>query len=304
MQLSSNPQLLAPASYNPQSSGQPSGGGGAVNLQAPVSAPVDQDAILNQLRSAYSGARSGIEAQNPLLEQSYNTGKADIQTSVDESVAAGEAKKAELGTTFGDLLKQQLRTYQDVGRQRQGTFSSLGSLDSSAYGEQQFRADQDFSDQNNRTKLEQTRQTGAVDSQVNSFKQRATSELSRLAIQFQQGKNAIAQALAQNNIEEAGSIQSALDQIRQRAADVQNSIIEFGNQASLLKAQGVNVRTNIGQISGGDYANQVNGYLSNLTNQAKQQYTVPSDNVSGQGFIGKSGRRYNSYAELAAAGDA
>lgn len=278
------------ANVNPSTGGQSAGGGqgnsgGGVQLNAPTSPQPDQAGDLALLRDQYNAARSEIEGQNSTLDQTYNLSRGDIEAGITDAEKAAESQKQGLQQSYGDILKTQLKTYQDQGRQRAGTYSALGTLDSSAYGEDTLRADQSLADARLRTDLEQTRSVKSVDDQVNTYKQKASSELARLGQQYQQGKQAIQRLVAQNRLEEAGSIRDYLSQVREQAANVQNSLNDFVNQAALLKAQGIDVRTNIGGVSASPYADQVNQQLSAMTQTGNSKYTIPTTNVNGQGYI-------------------
>lgn len=272
----------ARASTGGQSAG---GGGGSVQLNAPSSPQPDQAGDLAYLKEQYNAARGDIESQSAARDQAYNLSKGDIEAGIADAQKAAESQKEGLQQSYGDILKTQLKTYQDQGRQRQGTYSALGTLDSSAYGEDTLRADQSLSDARLRTDLEQTRSIKSVDDQVNSYKQKASSDLARLGQQYQQGKQAIERLLGQNRLEEAGAIRDYLSQVREQASAVQTQLNEFINQASLLKAQGVDVRTNIGSVSASPYADQVNQQLASMTQTGNSKYTIPTNNASGQGYI-------------------
>lgn len=309
-------QQILGISTGQQSGGGNGNGGGAsgggngpmITLNTPntYSGPSEQDAI-NQQKAIYDQAANDIQAQNPQLDQSYNLAKGDIQAGIDESTAAANAQKQNLNQDFGSLLKNQLQTYQDLNRQRQGTFSALGTLDSSSFGEQQFRSDQNYADQRGQTQTEQQKSLNQVDTTLKSYVDKANNQLGQLAIQYQSGKNAIASALANNDLQSAAAISQAIDKIKTRAQEVQNSMIDFANQASMLKAQGYDVKTNIGSVSAAPYAQQMANMLSQMTAQGNSTYTIPTSSVQGQGYISSSGKRFNSYADYlkaAAAGQA
>lgn len=281
--------------------GATSGGRGqSVTLTPPTSGysgPSEEDTI-NQLLGVYGQARSDIEGQSGVLDQTYALGKGDVERAIGETETSAQAKKGELERTYGDVLKKQVRTFQDLGRQRAGVFGNLGAADSSAYAEQEFRAGQQFQEQSAETEQQKAQQLAQVDREVQSFKGKATSELSRMALEYQQGKNQLASALSQNNLQQAGAIQSALDQLRQRAQSVQNTVIQFANQAAMLKSQGYNVQTNIAGLSGTSYADSVNSILNGITtaNQSLFSGSQPAVN-NAQGYIAPNGKRYSSEAE-------
>lgn len=291
--------ILSTSDVRPSTGGQSAGGGGGgtggtgagINLQSPdFSNTQDQGAFLSQLRSAYGQTRDAISAQEPLLDQTYNLAKGDIEAENAATMKRGEEQKAGLEKTFGGLLKTANQTYQDLNRSRQGTFSALGTLDSSAFQEQQLRGDQNFGQQVNEIGTTKVQNMKSVDDQVNEYVQKGKSELGRLGIEYQRGKNALRSALAQANLDEAGAIQGALDQMRARAQEVQNSMIGFANQAALLKAQGMDVRTNLGQVTGNDYASSMTSALNQQLASGKNMYGLPQGGVQGQGYISPSNK--------------
>lgn len=278
----------------PASSGQaaaPSGAGN-MNLTPPsntYTGPNPND-VVNQLKSQYSQAASDISNQAPLLDQSYNTAKGDIQSQLNLTTQQAQGQRDQLNTDYGNLLKQEVQTYRDLGQKRQGTFSSLGTLDSSAYQDQQARADEDLAQQQANTGLQQNRQLKQVNDSLNAYSAQANSQLAQLGIQYQQGKNAIASALANNNLSEASAISNALAQIRQNAAQIQSNIANFANQAAILKNMGYNVGVNMRGISATPYAQQVQQYMqqAGLPAQQNASYSnvLPTKGLTGQGYIG------------------
>lgn len=273
--------------------------GTAIDLNAPIQDSGQSEGdVINSIKPYYDQAKSEIERQNPVLDSTYNLAKSDIQGGIDDTVKSGEKQKGELNLSYGDILKNQLQNYQDLNRQRMGTFSALGSLDSSSFGEQQFRADQSLSDQRGRTEVEKVKSVTNVDDQVESYKKKANGELSRLAIQYQSGKNAVADAIARNDLASASAIQGGLQELKSRAVDIQNKLLDFANSASLLKAQGYDVKTNISGVSASPYANEVSKQLANMMATGRSTYTLPSNSsTEGQGYLAPNGKKYNSRDE-------
>lgn len=260
------------SSYTPSPStgGQSTGGGGntggTINIGRVSQNSDDGQKDTNFLRQVYESARSGIKAQAPLIDQSYQQSQQDINNQVGIAEREAEGQRQDYGDQYGQILKNQVQTYQDLGRQRQGLFAGLGTLDSSAFGEQQFRADQALGEQTAQTAKEKQRAFQEVDNRLSQVKQQAQSQLAQLGIQYQQGKQQIAQALANNNIEEAQAIASALDNVKQRAQAIQQQAVDFANQIGMLKAQGYNVNVQ-------EYGNSVNQQLAGLDRYATPKYT-------------------------------
>lgn len=286
--------------------GASTGGGGArPTAPSPYQAPQQQQQqdgsgtnLLDIIRGQFDQARNSISGLAPQIDESYNIAKGDIQHSIDDATTTANTQKENLGTQFGDILKNQLQTYQDLGRQRQGTFSSLGSLDSSQYGEQQFRADQDFANQRTTTDMEKTKSLKSVDDQFASYQKTATSELAKLGLQYQSGKQAISDALSQNNIQEASALQGALENITNRANEIQDNMRNWATQSALLKSQGVDVMGALRNINGDQYGSNVTNQLASARSFGNNLIPQLTGQVKGSGYIGQTDKEKQYLASL------
>lgn len=276
--------------------GAGAGGSGSLNLTAPIPDTAGLGDDTGRLREAYGIARSGIESQSRGLDDSYNLSKGDIENAIAESERAAGTQKESLANQYGGILRNQLKTYKDTNAQRSNIFSSLGTLESSAYGDQQQRADSSYNTDITTTDREKVNAIKGVDDELSAYKKQATSELSRFALQYQQGKQALAQALAQNNMEEAGAIKDSIDAMKSRANEIQNTLVNFSNQVALLKANGTDVRAKIGGINADEYAGAVNKSLTNQTNQLAS-LAPQQDKFSFTGYVGPDGKQYKSREE-------
>ncbi len=295
------------ASYNPNPtvSGQGPGGGGGtgggnpITLTSPVpdNTGMSDEEAAARIRPGYEQAARDIQARGGELDTSYGLAKGDITAAQEATQKAATTQKAENAATFGDILKSQLQNKQELDRQRMGTFAGLGTLESSAYGEQQFRGDQAYGEQRGRTLVEQEKRNQAIDDQVATYSKQATSDLAKLALSYQSGKNAIASALANNDLNRASAIQAAIDKVKARAIDIQNTMIDFANKAQMLKTMGYDVRTSIGGQGAGQYAGEVSNMLGNMTKAGNSLYTIPTTGDQGQGYIAPNGKRYTSRDE-------
>lgn len=263
--------------------GSPSGGSG-LNLNGPSAPPIDASNA-DAAMAAWQAERQGLLGQEPILDQTYNQGKTDIQDAIDSATNTADTQKLQNSTDYGNLLKNNLQTYQDTNRSRQGIFSNLGTLDSSAFQEQQFRGDQSFGQNKGTIEGDQLKQDTNITNTLTDFTNKAKSGLANLAIQYQSGKNALSTAISQGDIQGAQNVSNALADIRQKAADINNAITQFQNQASLYKSMGYNVNTtlptyNAGAITPG-VTNSFGQQLSAITNMTPKAATGPT----GQGFI-------------------
>jgi hypothetical protein len=276
--------------------GTPTGGGttggtGTYDLSSLLGGNQD----LGLTGAAYDQSRQDIEAQNPLLDQSYNLAKGDIENSIAQTESGALKQKETNKFDYGNILKSIAQTYGELGRKATGTFAGLNTLDSSSYGENMLRLAQGQGEQTATTQRDEQNAGNTIDENVQAFKSKATSELSQLGIQYQQGKNAISSALANNDIQGAAAIKSTIDQIRTRAMSL----------ASLLQGEGSNVSSLISATNGNLFGQNMGKNLSNLTAQGAQTYTVPTSDNSGSGFIAPDGKKYKNYLEyLASMGQA
>jgi len=280
--------------YQPQTSGQGAGAGGGqqFSLQGPTAPQETGQGDIGILRDQYGVARQGLEQQGGQLDQSYALSKGDIEGALGDAQQTATVRKQENDSQFGSLLRQGLQTYQDLNRQRSGIFSNLGSLDSSSFQEQQYRGDQEYGQLRNNTLQQQQRSGSEIDRQFDTYKRQADSELARLGLTYQQGKQQIASAIANNDLSQASAVKGYLDQIRQRAAEVQNMQAQFANQVEMLKAQGVNVKTAIAGQNPDAYQQQFSLQTANQRNALAAITPQQQAGVQGQGYIiGKDGKK-------------
>jgi hypothetical protein len=295
------PSSIGPVT--PSTGGQAPSGGGSYGSGLSLTPPSSQnpgpsqDDMLNILRGQFSNAQNDIRNQGGSLDSSYGQAKTDIGNTITDAQKQAEAQKTNNESTYGNLLKQSNQTYRELGQQRQGTFSALGTLDSSAYGDQQAKADQALADQTGQISLDKTKSNSGIDNTLTTFSNQANSQLATLANQYQQGKNAIASALASNNLQEASAIQDALTQIRQQAYQIQNNITNFANQAAMLKSQGYGVNQSIAGYNGNQFGQNVQSALQQAMSSGKSQYVIPSNTATGQGYIAPNGKYYSSYEQ-------
>lgn len=235
--------------------------------------------------AAWQAERQGLLNQEPLLDQSYNQGKTDIQDTIDSATKTADAQKLQNSQDYGNLLRGNLQTYQDTNRSRQGIFSNLGTLDSSAFQEQQFRGDQNFGQNKGAIEGDQLKQDTNITNTLTDFTNKAKSGLSSLALQYQSGKNALSSAIAQGDIQGAQDVSNALTDIRQKAADINNAIIQFQDRANYYKSQGYNVNTTLPTFNSSSISpnvqNSFGQQLSNIKNMTPAAPTGPT----GQGYI-------------------
>ncbi len=286
------------------SSGGQGAAGGAGAPQGQGGDPY-QSNDLGELRNSFAGLRSTIEGQLPGLEADYNRTKGDVQAAIDRAKGSYDQSTQDINKGYGENLRSLIQTDQELRQKNRNVFSGLNTLDSSSYQDSYNKADQNFVDTQGSLQNEKEKQLRDADSQYKAYESQANSQLASLGSQYLQGKQALQQAIAQNRLDEASTIQNYIAQIKDRANQVNDSLNTFKLNAAQLMAQGVDVVGNLNKINRSGLDQTFGRYLSGTYNpgMASLNYTTPS--ITGQGYItGKSGKKYNSLAEAQAAGDA
>lgn len=264
-----------PTLPQPTTSGQAAAPSGNFNLNAGPQ--------LGLTSAATDAARRAIESQSGLLDQSYNLSRGDLENTQAEAIAAGQKQKASNEKSYGNLLRQVNQTYSDVNKQRLNSAAARNAIDSSEYGVGVAQASQSQAEQALETQRQRQIADEGVDTEVNSFKSQVSAQLGQLALQYQQGKNAIQQALANNDI--------------QGAAAIQNVIQDIQNRAVALTSQGQKVIGGLPNINMNTYGGNLNTALTGTLASAERQFAQPQQEQVA-GFIGPDGKRYQSYADF------
>jgi hypothetical protein len=285
--------------YKPSVSG---GTGQTAPSAAPVTtAPTQPSADTGQLdllRKTLEATQGKIAGQAVPLQENYDLGVKQLEGYKTDATTDATDQIGQNNTQFGNILADQIRTYQDLQRQKQGVFSSLGTLDSSEFQNQYDKNQQNLGTARNDTLTEQEKQNAAVTKVKDRYIKDVDNQLGQYKIQYDTAKEAIKQSLADNNIQEAQALSDYINQLSGKADELQN--MRF--QAASLKDQGVNTSNLMKEING-------NGYASNIATQLGQARAFGDSLLpqmtqnQGQGYIGKSGKQYRSLAEAILAGD-
>lgn len=277
-------QSYAQGGAAPSTGGQPAAPSGG--SPAPSGPSSSDQSYLDSLRGAYNNVSQNLQSLAPGLDDAFNKGQSAIQASVDQNQQGANDQKANLDSSYGDALKGTVQTYNDLGRQRQGTFSALGSLDSSAYQDATLKGQQELTDNQAKLTRDQSQQKNAVDTAFNTYKQNATSQIAGLAQQYQQGKVALANAISNNDLNSAQAIQSAISGIQSQAQQIQQNILNFGLKASELQAQGFDVGKTISSINGSQFLSPYLQQLASAKAIGNNTYVTPSTGTHASGYIG------------------
>jgi hypothetical protein len=248
------------------------------------------------LRATFDNNRNALQGLIPGIDQTYNTAKGDIENAVTNAETAANTQKDALGTQFGGILRNQAKTYNDLGRQGMGMYSGLGSLDSSSYADYQNKNEQQLKEGQLQTQLEQSKQTKSVDDQFNNYKQQALSALQSYGTQYQQAKNGISQAMAQGNINEASALAQAAQEAQNQYNSIQDNMRNWASQSAILKAQGIDVSGALAGINGDQYAQNAQNQLTQASNYGASLMPKMNQMLA---FIGDDKKNRNPYQQYA-----
>lgn len=268
-------------SIAPATSGQASDGGGG-----------GYDALA-ALRNAFNSQRSALEGNLQPLESDYNLAKGDIEASVGRAKDTLTTQKADVERSYGQNLRSLLQTDKELKQRRQGTFSALGSLDSSAYRDDVTKGDQQLLESQQMLSGERDRNIQGADKEYAAYEQKATGELARVANEFTRAKQALRQAVADVNMNEAASIQNYMQQLQDRAQAVQDQMNAFKMNLAQLQAQGTDVVGNLQNFNMNNFSQQFGQGLQQRLSDVTARYSLPQQAAAGSGYINpKTGKSF------------
>lgn len=187
-----------------------------------------RDAIIKQL-----------EAQRDALLANYKTLKGDAKATARSKIdelnrqldfyrTQGQSAKEELSRGYGELIKQATRGKRMRDLQRRNMFSALGTADSSAFIENQTKADQDFGSALIQTRRDELAKKAAIDRDISNLETWTNKSINdintKLDNYLQQIKAAEGLAEADKEKLTAEAIASAQNIINQITAEYRNQM--------------------------------------------------------------------------------
>jgi hypothetical protein len=306
----SKPQVLGSQTKNAINGAVPSptqntgGGGGSYYASAPSQAPQPSysgepggggdsggDAgydYLGALRSAFGQSRSSLESIIPTYDADYSNFKNLVEGGVTRAKDTLSTQNAEDERIFGEDLRRTLQTDKELRQRRQGVFSGLNALDSSAYQDDVTKADQALQQDTQSLDAEKRRTYDARQKEFAAYEQEATGKLASYANEISRAKAALQQSIASVNMEEAASIQNYIDKISSEAQQLNSQREAMALNLAQLQAQGTDVVGNLSKLNMSGFSNLFGQNLANRYQKAISRYSLPSGQVAGAGYIGNS----------------
>lgn len=286
----SRPQTGTPTilpSTGGQSAGGSSGGGGSFDFGTPQGNPEDGNYV-NELRNVFSNLRSSIGGMLPNLENTYNTVKADIEGGINRAKQVFGERKEDVNRGFGENLRSLLLSDRELGEKNRNVYSGLNALDSSSYGDAEIKRNQNVFDTQSKLIADKERQLREAEREYGAYEAEGNRALAQAASEWMQAKSALQQALAQNDLNEAAAIQNAMNDIKARAQQTQDTINAFKLNLAQMQAQGTNVIGNLQKLGADSLNNIFSGFMQNTFQPSMARLTIPQGGVKGAGFIGRS----------------
>jgi len=266
--------------YLPSSSGQSLGGGGGNGGGGGDNGGGGND-YQAQLRAAYDQSRQALEGLLPTYDADFNNYKTSVEGAINDARGTLDTQKADVTKRYGDSLKNLLNTSKDLRQRTQSTFSGLGSLDSSAYGDELIKQQQADQEGVSNIDLSQNKDITELDSTFNTYERDQKTKLNSYQTDIDRAKQGVRQAMANGDIEQAQTLANYAQQVQ---ANIDNL------KLSLLSAQasGTDVLGNLRKINGVDFNNAFGQALGNRYNSATSRLVIPSAGAQGQGYIASS----------------
>lgn len=261
-------------SYQPSTSGQSAGGdigGGGEGYD-----------YTSALRDAYNKSRSALESLLPTYDSDFNNYKTNVEGAITDAQNTLGTQKADVTKRYGDTLKNLLNTSRDLRQRTSSTFSGLGSLDSSAYGDELVKQEQADKEGIGNIDLAQNKDLTGLDETFSTYERDQRSKVNSYQTDIDRAKAGVRQAIANGDIEQAQTLATYAQQVE---ANMQNLRLSMAQS----QAQGVDVLGALRKINGADFNNAFGQSLGNRYNSALSRYVIPSAGAQGQGYISSSG---------------
>lgn len=277
-----NPGGAAPTSGG-QSGGAPQQTTGT-NNNTGGGQPVDP--YLQQLQNAYGAVKDSLNNTIPTYEADFNQYKTDAGNAINDAQNTLTNQVGDINRNYGNTLKQTLQTNKDIASKINNTYSALGTIDSSAYGNDITKQNQSLQNDINNINLNQTKDTNAANQTFTNFKNNIQSGINNYEQEINRAKEGVRQAVANADMSSAGALTNYINQLQSQQQNLQTMGANLKLSLAGLAGQGVDVANNLKNINGLDFGNVFGQQLAGQLGLANNTYTTPTQGpLSGQGYI-------------------
>lgn len=262
--------------YAPSTGGQaaaPTGGG------APTQSSSSGGGFGDLLGSSFDSAKSALQGIIPTYDADFSNYQNQVNNSINQAQGARDQQVGDTTQRYGQALKQLLQNSSDLKQRTQSTFSGLGALDSSAFGDELLKQQQN--DANNTANLssQQNKDVTGINSTFDTYKQNQLAGINSYQQEINRAKQGVQQAIANNDVSKAQDLANY-------ATNLQNTINGFASNLASAQAAGTDVIGNLKKINGSDFLNSFGQLLSGQYNNGLSRYVTPNSSATGQGYIG------------------
>lgn len=260
------------------SGGQAAGGGGGGDSGGGYD-------YMGALKSAFSQSRDALNNMLPTYDSDFSNFESTVKGGIDRAKETLGAQNADDERIFGQDLKKTLQTDKELRQRRQGVFSGLNALDSSAYLDDTLKADQSLQDNTQSLDAEKRRNFDQRQREYAGYEQEANSKIESYKNEITRAKQALQQSIANVNMEEAASIQDYIGKLANQAQTLEAQKQATALNLAQLQAQGTDVIGNLKKTNLSQFSNLFGQNLSNNYNNAIARYTIPGGQSTGSGYI-------------------
>lgn len=243
---------------------------------------------LGALRDSFGKSRGALEAMLPTYDSDYANYEKNVTSQIDTARQTRDQQDQADEKTYGQSLKSLLQSDRELKQRRQGVFSGLNSLDSSAYRDDVTKGDQALLENQQELEGEKRRYQQDRVKEFTAYENNAKTQLSAYQNEINRAKQGLQQAIASVNMDEASSIQNYIDKITSEAQQVQSNLQATAMNLAQLQAQGTDVVGNLSRMNMGAFANTFGQNLAKRVGEITQRYSLPQQAVAGSGYINPS----------------
>lgn len=260
----------------PQTGGQPSDGGG--------DGGGGYDYV-GALRSAFQQSRSALEGMLPTYDKDYSNFKQTVEGGLGRAKETLATQNAEDERLYGQDLRKLLQSDKEIRQRQQGVYSGLNALDSSSYKDDVLKQDQYLLENQQGLDAEKRRNFEGRQKEYAAFEADAMGKIAQYANEIQRAKQALQQAIASTNMDEAASIQNYINQMASQAQSLNAQREAMALNLAQLQAQGTDVVGNLAKLNMGGFSNLFGQNLARRMQTAMSRFTPGGGGVQGSGYI-------------------
>ena len=233
------------------------------------------------LNALYQQGRDALNSVIPTYESDFNNYKTSVQDSIDTAQKQLNTGIDDTTQRYGTSLLNMLRTSKDLAGRTQSTFSGLGTLDSSAFGDELLKQQQADQEGTSALDLQKNKDITSMNDSFNTYQKQQQSDILAKQNELDRMKATVRQNIANNSVDEANSWIN-------QASTAKTNDKNFLTNLALAQAQGNDVIGNLKNIlgSGVDFNNLFGSNLLSRYNTGTTRYQIPSSSATGSGYIG------------------